>query len=57
MTPSLTLDKCCSKNVSIITELQGSYRKPLEMLLNLVDKHWRGQRSLHHNTNFLCELS
>lgn len=35
---------------------QGSYRKPLEMLLNLVDKHWTGERSLHHNNNFLCEL-
>uniref|UniRef100_A0A3B3DYF8 Centrosomal protein 72 n=1 Tax=Oryzias melastigma TaxID=30732 RepID=A0A3B3DYF8_ORYME len=36
---------------------RGSYRKPLEMLLNLVDKHWRGERSLHHNNNFLCELA
>uniref|UniRef100_A0A3B5N099 Centrosomal protein 72 n=1 Tax=Xiphophorus couchianus TaxID=32473 RepID=A0A3B5N099_9TELE len=34
---------------------QGGYRKPLEMLLNLVDKHWRGERSLHHNNSFLCE--
>ncbi|XP_078109210.1 centrosomal protein of 72 kDa isoform X6 [Sander vitreus] len=32
---------------------RGSYRKPLEMLLNLVDKHWMGERSLHHNNNFL----
>ncbi|KAM6936685.1 centrosomal protein of 72 kDa [Lycodopsis pacificus] len=32
---------------------RGSYRKPLEMLLNLVDKHWTGERSLHHNNNFL----
>ena len=35
---------------------QGSYRKPLEMLLNLVDKHWKGERSLHQNNNFLCEF-
>ncbi|KAM6909670.1 centrosomal protein of 72 kDa [Xenentodon cancila] len=34
---------------------KGSYRKPLEMLLNLVDKHWRGERSLHHNNNFLSQ--
>ncbi|XP_024122837.1 centrosomal protein of 72 kDa isoform X3 [Oryzias melastigma] len=34
---------------------RGSYRKPLEMLLNLVDKHWRGERSLHHNNNFLFQ--
>uniref|UniRef100_A0A8C7XB05 Centrosomal protein 72 n=1 Tax=Oryzias sinensis TaxID=183150 RepID=A0A8C7XB05_9TELE len=34
---------------------QGTYRKPLEMLLNLVDKHWRGERSLHHNNNFLSQ--
>ncbi|AWO96694.1 putative centrosomal protein of 72 kDa-like isoform 2 [Scophthalmus maximus] len=32
---------------------KGSYRKPLELLLNLVDKHWKGERSLHHNNNFL----
>uniref|UniRef100_A0A3Q0SGX9 Centrosomal protein of 72 kDa n=1 Tax=Amphilophus citrinellus TaxID=61819 RepID=A0A3Q0SGX9_AMPCI len=34
---------------------QGSYRKPLEMLLNLVDKHWTGERSLHQNNNFLSQ--
>ncbi|XP_056142996.1 centrosomal protein of 72 kDa [Lampris incognitus] len=34
---------------------RGGYRKPLEMLLNLVDKHWAGERSLHHNNNFLSE--
>ncbi|TWW79285.1 Leucine-rich repeat-containing protein 36 [Takifugu flavidus] len=34
---------------------QGGYRKPLEMLLNLVDKHWTGQRSLHHHKNFLSQ--
>ncbi|KAM4580780.1 centrosomal protein of 72 kDa [Odontesthes bonariensis] len=34
---------------------KGGYRKPLEMLLNLVDKHWRGERSLHHNNNFLSQ--
>ncbi|XP_033496670.2 centrosomal protein of 72 kDa isoform X1 [Epinephelus lanceolatus] len=34
---------------------RGSYRKPLEMLLNLVDKHWTGERSLHHNNNFLSQ--
>ncbi|KAM9722670.1 centrosomal protein of 72 kDa [Menidia menidia] len=34
---------------------RGSYRKPLEMLLNLVDKHWRGERSLHQNNNFLTQ--
>eukprot|EP00064_Thunnus_orientalis_P008123 superscaffoldBa00000949_g8146 len=33
----------------------GGYRKPLEMLLNLVDKHWTGERSLHHNNNFLSQ--
>lgn len=26
------------------------------MLLNLVDKHWTGEQSLHHNNNFLCEF-
>ncbi|XP_044215598.1 centrosomal protein of 72 kDa isoform X1 [Thunnus albacares] len=34
---------------------KGGYRKPLEMLLNLVDKHWTGERSLHHNNNFLSQ--
>ncbi|XP_026040312.1 centrosomal protein of 72 kDa isoform X3 [Astatotilapia calliptera] len=34
---------------------KGSYRKPLEMLLNLVDKHWTGERSLHQNNNFLSQ--
>ncbi|XP_067365932.1 centrosomal protein of 72 kDa isoform X2 [Channa argus] len=34
---------------------RGSYRKPLEVLLNLVDKHWTGERSLHHNNNFLSQ--
>ncbi|XP_017282063.1 centrosomal protein of 72 kDa isoform X2 [Kryptolebias marmoratus] len=34
---------------------KGSYRKPLEMLLNLVDKHWRGERSLHQNNSFLSQ--
>ncbi|XP_029359707.1 centrosomal protein of 72 kDa isoform X2 [Echeneis naucrates] len=34
---------------------RGSYRKPLEMLLNLVDKHWTGERSLHQNNNFLSQ--
>ncbi|KAM9852124.1 centrosomal protein of 72 kDa [Aulostomus maculatus] len=34
---------------------KGSYRKPLEMLLNLVDKHWAGERSLHQNNNFLSQ--
>ncbi|XP_030014465.1 centrosomal protein of 72 kDa [Sphaeramia orbicularis] len=34
---------------------RGSYRKPLEMLLNLVDKHWTGEKSLHHNNNFLSQ--
>ncbi|KAK5862386.1 hypothetical protein PBY51_017788 [Eleginops maclovinus] len=34
---------------------RGGYRKPLEMLLNLVDKHWTGERSLHHNNNFLSQ--
>lgn len=34
---------------------KGSYRKPLEMLLNLVDKHWRGEKSLHQNNNFLAQ--
>uniref|UniRef100_A0A3B4ADU5 Centrosomal protein of 72 kDa n=1 Tax=Periophthalmus magnuspinnatus TaxID=409849 RepID=A0A3B4ADU5_9GOBI len=43
---------CCSVFFLIS---QGSYRKPLEMLLNLVDKHWRGERSLHQNNNFLSQ--
>ncbi|XP_029958390.1 centrosomal protein of 72 kDa [Salarias fasciatus] len=34
---------------------RGGYRKPLEMLLNLVDRHWKGERSLHHNNNFLSQ--
>ncbi|XP_014850480.1 PREDICTED: centrosomal protein of 72 kDa [Poecilia mexicana] len=34
---------------------KGGYRKPLEMLLNLVDKHWRGERSLHYNNSFLSQ--
>ncbi|XP_047217518.1 centrosomal protein of 72 kDa isoform X2 [Girardinichthys multiradiatus] len=34
---------------------KGGYRKPLEMLLNLVDKYWRGERSLHHNNSFLSQ--
>ncbi|XP_067094526.1 centrosomal protein of 72 kDa isoform X2 [Osmerus mordax] len=34
---------------------RGSYRKPLEMLLGLVDKHWTGQKSLHQDNNFLSQ--
>ncbi|XP_068616639.1 LOW QUALITY PROTEIN: centrosomal protein of 72 kDa [Brachionichthys hirsutus] len=34
---------------------RGSYRKPLEMLLNLVDKYWTGERSLHRDKNFLSQ--
>ncbi|KAG7251573.1 hypothetical protein CRUP_007461, partial [Coryphaenoides rupestris] len=34
---------------------KGSYRKPLEKLLNLVDKHWAGERSLQQNNNFLSQ--
>ncbi|KAM3873359.1 LOW QUALITY PROTEIN: centrosomal protein of 72 kDa [Diretmus argenteus] len=40
---------------SLPQKKRGSYRKPLEMLLNLVDKHWTGERSLHHNNNFLSQ--
>ncbi|KAM9310014.1 LOW QUALITY PROTEIN: centrosomal protein of 72 kDa [Pholidichthys leucotaenia] len=34
---------------------KDGYRKPLQMLLSLVDKHWRGERSLHQNNNFLSQ--
>ncbi|XP_034408830.1 centrosomal protein of 72 kDa isoform X1 [Cyclopterus lumpus] len=34
---------------------RGSYRKPPEILLNLVAKHWSRERSLHHNNNFLSQ--
>uniref|UniRef100_A0A4W5L2R9 Centrosomal protein of 72 kDa n=1 Tax=Hucho hucho TaxID=62062 RepID=A0A4W5L2R9_9TELE len=34
---------------------KGSYRKPMEMLLSLVDKHWTGERPLHHDNNFLSQ--
>ncbi|CAB1333866.1 unnamed protein product, partial [Coregonus sp. 'balchen'] len=34
---------------------KGSYRKPMEMLLSLVDKPWTGERPLNHDHNFLCD--
>ncbi|KAJ3598617.1 hypothetical protein NHX12_002122 [Muraenolepis orangiensis] len=34
---------------------RGSYRKPLKLLLNLVDEHWAGERSLHQNNHFLSK--
>ncbi|KAK6327099.1 hypothetical protein J4Q44_G00027440 [Coregonus suidteri] len=34
---------------------KGSYRKPMEMLLSLVDKHWTGERPLNHDHNFLSQ--
>uniref|UniRef100_A0A3Q2QS15 Centrosomal protein 72 n=1 Tax=Fundulus heteroclitus TaxID=8078 RepID=A0A3Q2QS15_FUNHE len=41
--------------ISAAPSFKGGYRKPLEMLLNLVDKHWRGERSLHRNNSFLSQ--
>ncbi|XP_035269404.1 centrosomal protein of 72 kDa isoform X1 [Anguilla anguilla] len=32
-----------------------SYRRPLELLLGLVDRHWDGKRSLQHNHKFLSQ--
>ncbi|KAJ8354371.1 hypothetical protein SKAU_G00219380 [Synaphobranchus kaupii] len=32
-----------------------SYRRPLEWLLGLVDRHWDGKRSLQHNHKFLSQ--
>ncbi|XP_028325820.1 centrosomal protein of 72 kDa isoform X2 [Gouania willdenowi] len=34
---------------------RGGYRKPLEMLLDLVDKHWTGEQLWPHNNNFLSQ--
>ncbi|XP_041707976.1 centrosomal protein of 72 kDa isoform X2 [Coregonus clupeaformis] len=34
---------------------KGSYRKPMEMLLSLVDKHWTGEKPLNHDHNFLSQ--
>ncbi|XP_019729194.1 centrosomal protein of 72 kDa isoform X1 [Hippocampus comes] len=36
---------------------QESYRKPLGELLDLLDKHWVGERTLQLNTNFLSEFA
>ncbi|XP_051922075.1 centrosomal protein of 72 kDa isoform X1 [Hippocampus zosterae] len=35
---------------------QESYRKPLGELLDLLDKHWVGERTLQLNTNFLTQI-
>ncbi|XP_061675321.1 centrosomal protein of 72 kDa isoform X2 [Syngnathoides biaculeatus] len=35
---------------------QDSYRKPLEELLDVMDKHWVGKRTLQLNTNFLTQI-
>ncbi|KAL3980825.1 Eph receptor B6 [Sarotherodon galilaeus] len=48
-------DGSSSQPVQAEKKKKGSYRKPLEMLLNLVDKHWTGERSLHQNNNFLSQ--
>ncbi|KAJ8415825.1 hypothetical protein AAFF_G00403820 [Aldrovandia affinis] len=32
-----------------------SYRRPLELLLGLVDRNWDGKRSLQHNSKFLSQ--
>ncbi|CAL1611260.1 unnamed protein product [Knipowitschia caucasica] len=55
--PRLTYSSCHQSGTSPQEgkKKKGSYRKPLEMLLNLVDKHWRGERSLHQNNNFLSQ--
>lgn len=51
----------CSSQIPVSSDSaslapQGSYRKPLELLLDQLDKHWAGERPLHH-TYFLCELA
>ncbi|XP_077384445.1 centrosomal protein of 72 kDa isoform X2 [Festucalex cinctus] len=35
---------------------QDSYRKPLGELLDLLDKHWVGEKTLQLNTNFLTQI-
>ncbi|XP_037129670.1 centrosomal protein of 72 kDa [Syngnathus acus] len=35
---------------------QGNYRKPLEELLDIMDKHWVGEKNLELNTNFLTQI-
>ncbi|KAM9806980.1 centrosomal protein of 72 kDa isoform 2-T2 [Syngnathus typhle] len=35
---------------------QGSYRKPLQELLDIMDKHWVGEKTLELNTNFLTQI-
>ncbi|KAI1886212.1 hypothetical protein AGOR_G00211670 [Albula goreensis] len=41
-----------SPQVSVPKE---KYRRPLELLLGLVDRHWEGKRSLQHNSKFLTQ--
>ncbi|XP_061112689.1 centrosomal protein of 72 kDa isoform X1 [Conger conger] len=48
------------KENSTKQQLQNSgpketYRRPLELLLGLVDRHWDGKRSLQHNQRFLSQ--
>lgn len=58
--PRLTYSSIHKREEGSVTSQQEGkkkkgYRKPLEMLLNLVDKHWRGEKSLHQNNNFLSQ--
>uniref|UniRef100_A0A8C2Z641 Centrosomal protein 72 n=1 Tax=Cyclopterus lumpus TaxID=8103 RepID=A0A8C2Z641_CYCLU len=54
--PRLTYSRGNKRRLISYLNFQGSYRKPPEILLNLVAKHWSRERSLHHNNNFLCEF-
>ncbi|XP_061771762.1 centrosomal protein of 72 kDa isoform X2 [Nerophis ophidion] len=39
-----------------LTEDDGSYREPLEKLLDVMVKHWVGQKSLQIDSNFLIHI-
>lgn len=35
--------------------VQGEYRKPMELLLSLVDKYWSGEMKDHNTKHFFSE--
>ncbi|XP_061530891.1 centrosomal protein of 72 kDa isoform X2 [Phycodurus eques] len=52
---SCLLSRSCTCS-SYECSFQDSYRKPLEELLDVMDKHWVGKRTLQLNTNFLTQI-
>ncbi|XP_057689566.1 centrosomal protein of 72 kDa [Corythoichthys intestinalis] len=51
-----SLTTACANMLKQVENKQKSYCKPLEELLELMDKHWVGERTLQLDTNFLIQI-